>query len=682
MATELLEVGLIVLFSFVGVLLSTRFKLPSIIGLLFFGALIGPHALGMVEDTNLISFLFDLGAILLLFFIGIEFNMERISHFGLRAAFIMFFKFGIISLFTYLIALLFGLGVIEALIIAVMLSFSSTAIFARLVAGTPQQAREETQMMSAVLILEDIFAVFLLTLIPQIGGAKEISLGGLILPILISLAILFLFYIGLKRAIVRLSAWIDEKNTEAQLFLALALCTTLAFLASSFGLSPSIGAFFAGSAVSSIPIFKKVENTLQQLFILFSAFFFFAIGMQIDPAFIFAGIGIIAFFTFFNLILKFFSVSFGAFLAGFDSRGAFFSALIMLTVSEFALLISHEAAAISTFDFVSFASALLLISSLISAFLYPNEAALNSRFNSIMGHKNVSGRLKTLSMYLGQVFRQFEVGGEFYETFVENFRSLIANLGFLFIVNAFIFFFRQQLGPAFIPYFVGPFDSFEVVAVILSLYPAIRILMISSTLIGKFSDAFYIEGAENLRTRDKMAQDALFAVFFFLIALSIPFVVPLLALPSFLQAIFIIPLALSFIFIWDLALLSAEMVKPFGPNAQKGRLSAEEFYAKLHKSRAELRAKMHSKELETSTYLLAPISLVWKEPEEKPPQRKRKGELKEPLPDLKVRVSPKKQKKKAQKKRNTTFYNLLNPRSVHQPEYKGEGKANRNPLEG
>ncbi len=682
MATQLLEVGLIVLFSFVGVLLSTRFKLPSIIGLLFFGALIGPHALGLVQDTNLISFLFDLGAILLLFFIGIEFNMERISHFGLRAAFIMFFKFGIIALFTYLISLLFGLGVVESLIIAVMLSFSSTAIFARLVAGTPQQGREETQMMSAVLILEDIFAVFLLTLIPQIGSAEEISLGGLVLPILISLAILFLFYVGLKRAIVRLSAWIDEKNAEAQLFLALALCTTLAFLASSFGLSPSIGAFFAGSAVSSVPIFKKVENTLQQLFILFSAFFFFAIGMQIDPVFISGAIVIIILFTIFNLVLKFFSVSFGAYLAGFDSRGAFFSALIMLTVSEFALLISHEAAAISAFDFVSFASALLLISSLISALLYPNEAVLNSRFNSAMGRHNLSGRLKTLSMYLGQVFRQFEVGGDFYETFVENFRGLIANFGFLFIANAFILFFRNQLGAAFIPYSVGPFDGFEIIAMVLSAYPLIRIVMISSTLIGKFSDAFYIEGAENLRTRDKMAQDAMFAVFFFLISLSIPAVVPLLALPLFMQAIFIIPLAISFIFIWDLALLSAELVKPFGPNVQKGRLSAEEFYTKLHKHRAELRARLHSKELETSTYLLAPISLVWAEHAEKPTEKRRKKGLKAPLPDLKVRVTPRKQrKKKGQATRSTTLYNLLNPRSVRQPEYKGD-KKNRNPLEG
>lgn len=671
------------MFSFLGVLISTRFKLPSIIGLLFFGALIGPHALGLVNDTDIVSFLFDLGAILLLFFIGIEFNMEKISHFGLRAAFIMFFKFGIIAIFTYIISILLGLGIVESIIMAAMLSFSSTAIFARFVAGTPQQAREEAQMMSAVLILEDIFAIFLLTLIPQIGSAQEISLGGLILPVLISLAILFLFYIGLKKGVVRLSAWIDEKNAEAQLFLALALCTILAFLASSFGLSPSIGAFFAGSAVSSVAIFKKVERTLEQLFILFSAFFFFAIGMQVDPIFVAGAVLAIALFTIINLVLKFCSVSFGAYLAGFDSRGAFFSALIMLTVSEFALLIAHEAVSISSFDFISFASALLLISSLISALLYPNEAALNSRFNSIMGHHNVSGRMKTLSMYMGQVFRQFEVGGEFYETFVENFRGLISNLGFLFIANAFIFFFRQTLGPGFLPYSLGPFDVFMLAAAALSIYPAMRVLIIISALIGKFSDAFYIEGADNMHTRDKMAQDAMFAVFFFVLALGIPLIASLLSLPEFMQALFVVPLAFSFIFIWDLALLSAELVKPFGPNMQKGRLSADEFYARLHKHRVELRARMHSREVETSTYLLAPISLVWKEPEEKIPVRRRKGELKEPLPDLHVHVTPKKQKKKRKVdgKRVTTLYNLLNPRDVSHPtEYRPEKR--RNPLEG
>ncbi|MEM4272607.1 MAG: cation:proton antiporter [Candidatus Bilamarchaeaceae archaeon] len=679
MATELLQVGLIIFFSFIGVIISARFKLPSIIGLLFFGSLIGPHALGLVQDSEIISLLFDIGAILLLFFLGIEFNMEKISHFGVRASFIMFFKFSIISLFTYLFSMLVGMGVVDALIMAAMLSFSSTAIFARLVAGTPQQGREETKMMSAVLILEDLFAIFLLTLIPQIGKSAEISVGAMLLPILISLAILFLFYVGLKRAISCLSLWIDEKNTEAQLFLALALCSILAFLSSSFGLSPSIGAFFAGSAVSSVSLFKKIEGTLEQLFILFSAFFFFAIGMQADPFFALASAAAIFLFSALNIALKFFSVSFAAYLAGFDTRGAFFSALIMLTVSEFALLIAHEASPISSFDLISFSSALLLISSITCAFFYPNEAALNSRFSSLMGHKNVSGQLKTLSMYLGQVFRQFEAGGDFYETFMDNFRGLVFNFGFLFIVNAAILFARIHIFPGEAVDLIGPFDVFEAAAILLSIYPAMRILAISSTLIGKFSDAFYIEGAENLRTRDKMAQDAMFAVFFFLIALGIPPFIQLLELPAFLQALFILPLAMSFIFIWDLALLSAELVKPFGPNAQKGRLSAEEFYMKLHKQRAEMRAKMHSREIETGTYLLAPISILWKTRKSGAGggMRGTAG----PFPSARANVPPQKQKGRAKEMYDPTLYNLLNPKNIVLAQRRREQRR-RNPLEG
>jgi CPA2 family monovalent cation:H+ antiporter-2 len=354
MDPNLLDIGVVLLFSFLGVLISTRLRLPSVIGVLFFGMLIGPHALGLIQENELISLFFEMGAILLLFFIGIEFNIEKISRFWLRASFVTAVKFAIVFLFTYLLSAFFGLPLLEAVLMGIILSFSSTAIFARIISGTPQQGREEAQLMSAVLVIEDIFAVFILTLIPQVGMQESISLGTLALPLLTSLAILFLFYVGLKRAVLLISEWMDEGNSEPQLFLALSLCSALAFLAASFGLSPSIGAFFAGSAVSGIAVFKRIEGTLQQLFILFSAFFFFAIGMQVDPSFIAGSLALICIFGLVNLALKFFSVSISTYLAGFGSREAFFSALIMLTVSEFALLISAEAASVSSFDFVSF----------------------------------------------------------------------------------------------------------------------------------------------------------------------------------------------------------------------------------------------------------------------------------------------------------------------------------------
>ena len=622
---NLLDLGAVLLFSFLGVLVSSRLKLPSIIGVLFFGMLIGPNMLGIIHESEVTSLLFDIGAILLLFFIGLEFNIDKISRFWLRASFVMVAKFGIIFFFTYLFSVFFGFPLVDSILMGLLLSFSSTAVFARLVAGTPQQGRSETGMMSAVLIIEDIFAVFLLTLLPQLGTLEHLSFDSIILPILVSLAILFVFYIGLKRAIERVSGWLDESNTESQLFLSLSLCAVLAFLSSAFGLSPSIGAFFAGSAVSAIPIFRKVEGTLQQLFILFSAFFFFAIGMQVDPLFIYGSALLVLAFTLLNIILKFFAVSLPTYIAGFDSRESVFSAIIMLAVSEFALLISTETGAISSFDFVSFSSALIVLTGLVAAVFYPREAALSSRFNAGLGKRVTFSNLTSLSVYLGGVFRQFESGGEFHEALLEKSRGFLFYSFWLVIANLAVFGLEAELGPMEIPLLPVPIGAFEAAAILISIYPLYRIFGIFNMLISRFSDAFYTENKEKLGIKEKMLQDAFFASFFFLVSVFIPVFLSALGMPVEFQVVSLVPMGISIIFLWDLGLLSAELLRPLGRRVSPRGIGTRELYEKLSRQYEKKREKKLRAQEEPQDYLLSPVSLLLamgKSAAEKPKSKK------------------------------------------------------------
>jgi hypothetical protein len=234
-------------------------------------------------------------------------------------------------------------------------------------------------------------------------------------------------------------------------------------------------------------------------------------------------------------------------------------------------------------------------------------------------------RLDSLSAYLGQVFRQFESGGDFYQTLRENSRPLLFHLGYLFLLNSVLLAIRLALGPAAVPFSLGALDVFEVAALLLSAYPIYRVLSILSMLASKFSDAFYFEPKE-LGIKEKMAQDAFFASSFFLLSLSIPLAIALLSLPAFLQALSFIPMAVSFIFLWDLALLSTELLKPFGLASSMGRMSPHEFYMKMHKRRRELRAKALREKEDPGRYILAPISLLWKnkKPKENRPKRARK----------------------------------------------------------
>ena len=567
MATELLDFWVVIFFSLLGVILTTRLKLPSVVGVLFFGVLVGPHALGLVGDTEIIPLLSELGAILLLFFIGIEFNVDKILKFGLRAALVFLLKFGTVFLLTYIAALLLNLQILDALLIAVLLSFSSTAIFARLVSDSVIQNREETLFVSAVLIIEDIFAIFILTALSHLRLSEAVSLESVFLSTLVSLLILSFSYLVLRWAVVRLSIWLEEKNMEAQLFSALSLCALLSSIAVFFGLSPAIGAFLAGSVFSSTPVFRKVEHALQQLILLFSAFFFFSIGMQVNPVFLLAAFGIILFFTLLNLFLKFFSVSLSSYLLGYESRSAVFSGLLLLTISEFALLIAIQANGLTSFDLVSFSAALLFFSGLGAALLFPLEASINAKLSAVFPLSTKS-RLKNLSLYMDQFVSRFEPGGAFYQAFIGHARQLFSYGAFVVLVVASFSIMQPYLLPL-LSYSLGPIRGTDLLMIAIILYPSYRLLQIIHVLLGEFAEAFHRVDRSRTNGKNRMLADFFFFFFFFSLSFLLPLVLSLLSLPHFLQTISLVPLFISFAFVWDLAHLATLRLRPSSKPASR-----------------------------------------------------------------------------------------------------------------
>ena len=564
LAADLLDFWIIIFFSFLGIALSARFRLPSVIGLLFFGALIGPNFLGIVTETNFISLIAEIGVILLLFYIGIHFNLDRISRFGLRATVVILVKFTLMFLLTYLAAIFLGFQTLDAILIGIILSFSSTAIFARIVANSKHEKRDESNLMSAVLILEDIVAVFILTLLSQMHGDTTLSVGQVMISVLFSLLILFCSYLILRWLVHALSKWLEKGDPEAQLFSALSLCALLALVAMSFELSPAIGAFLAGSTVAAIPSFKKIQGTLQQMTLLFTAFFFFSMGMLVNMNFILGAIGIVVFFASFNMLLKFFSISFSTYMTGFSGKASLFAGLLMLTSSEFGLIIASQTIGLTSFDFVSLSAALIVISGLTASLLVPREKEIGSVLKNRFGLQRRRNPFRHLSAYMSHVLHHFEPEGQFYETFRKNAKSLAINLVALFLIDSLLIILRAQFALHFglSAYMVGPLDIFEIVAILLSLYPLYNILRIITALAGKFAHAFHFGPAAHANIRSKMIENFFFFALFLMIAIPIPLLVSMLNLPAFLQQAFIIPLLAAFLFLWDLARLATRLLAP------------------------------------------------------------------------------------------------------------------------
>ena len=128
MATELISLGILFLCAIVGGVIAARFKQPAVFGLLLIGALIGPNLLNLVQDVNMIRMIAELGAILILFVIGLEFDVSKLMKLGARSILIGLLKFAIVLFFGYETTLLLGFSAKVALFIGVILSFSSTVV--------------------------------------------------------------------------------------------------------------------------------------------------------------------------------------------------------------------------------------------------------------------------------------------------------------------------------------------------------------------------------------------------------------------------------------------------------------------------------------------------------------------------------------------------------------------------
>ena len=128
MATELISLGILFLCAIVGGIIATRFKQPAVFGLLLVGAIIGPNSLNLVQDMGMIRMMADFGAILILFIIGLEFDVSKLVKLGARSILIGLLKVAIVLFFGYEATLLIGFSSDVAFFVGVILSFSSTVV--------------------------------------------------------------------------------------------------------------------------------------------------------------------------------------------------------------------------------------------------------------------------------------------------------------------------------------------------------------------------------------------------------------------------------------------------------------------------------------------------------------------------------------------------------------------------
>jgi len=413
MADQLFSLGVAILLSLVGSVIALRLKLHPIAGLLLLGLVAGPAMLGIVQQSDLITFLAEVGAVLLLFGIGLEVDPHMMLNKGLRAIVVAVLKLAIVFIIVYESALLLGLGLLESLLLGSMLSVTSTAIYAMMSRGVSN----ERDLLVTVLIIEDIFSIFVLAMIPGLGSVDAGHVGALF-----SMAVSFLILLGgylAAREILRLAVpfFIESGNKESILYTSLALCFILSFGAEAVGLEAAIGAFLAGNVMASLRGQDEVNNTVKPFTSIFSSFFFLSVGMSLNLEWIMANPMEIAIFSIVCILGKYFGTATAMYFMGVESKAALGAGVLMLSTGEFSLLIAREAASYGT-DLVSLVGSIVFITAAISSVSINNMALISSSIEKAVP-ANTKMALRRVSRYMSQVAGAFEPGGTFHNVFVK-----------------------------------------------------------------------------------------------------------------------------------------------------------------------------------------------------------------------------------------------------------------------
>ena len=318
-----------------------RLRQPVVLGYLIAGLLVGPHVpFPLVADSETIEGLSELGVILLLFGIGLEFTLKKLLRVGAAAAVVAVVEISVQIILGDLSAQMFGWTSREALFAGAMMAMSSTTIIAKAFSELRIGGRVR-ELVLAVLIVEDLVAILLLAAFATLAAGKLTAAQvattagrlGLFLAVVGAAGVLVIP--RLVRAVLKL----DRPETTA--IACVGICFAFALLAQRFGYSVALGAFVAGSLVAESGEGPRIEHLLEPVRDLFAAVFFVSVGMLIDPALVLANWIPILVLSAVVIAGRMIGVSIPAFLTGAGVRTSIAASMSLSQIGEFSFLIAQ-----------------------------------------------------------------------------------------------------------------------------------------------------------------------------------------------------------------------------------------------------------------------------------------------------------------------------------------------------
>jgi len=262
-----------------------RLQLPTVAGLLLAGALVGPFGLGLVRSVDAIETLAELGVVMLLFTIGLEFSLARLEHIFRQVALGGILQVVLTIGTTAAVAVAVGEDLRRGIFYGFLVTLSSTAIVLRALAERRELDAPHGRFIVGVLIFQDLCVVPMVLIVPLLGAPGDTATQALQIGFALGkAALLVVCTIIVARVVVpRFLGWVDaSRSREVFLLAVLSLCIGTAWLTSLVGLSLALGAFLGGMVVADTEYGHRAMGDILPLRDAFVSLFFVSLGMLFD----------------------------------------------------------------------------------------------------------------------------------------------------------------------------------------------------------------------------------------------------------------------------------------------------------------------------------------------------------------------------------------------------------------
>ena len=322
------------------VLVCHRFRIPSVVGFLLTGVLIGPSGLRWVPEREAVEVFAEIGVVFLLFSIGLEFSLERLSQ--IRRAF--FLGGSVQSLLTLAVAgglaFLAGLGPRQAIFWGFLTALSSTAIVLKLYHDRREMEAPQGKLAIGILLFQDFLIVPMIVLTPVLGGSVAASALDILFRFASSLFVVAMVFLVARYLMPRLLHHIVATGVREILVLgSLAVCLAMAWLTESLGFSLAVGAFIAGIIISESEYSHQVIAEVSPFRDVFNSVFFISIGMLLNIQFALRHILPILGLTLAILVVKALVAGAAVAFLGYPFRTVAIVGLSLAQVGEFSFVL-------------------------------------------------------------------------------------------------------------------------------------------------------------------------------------------------------------------------------------------------------------------------------------------------------------------------------------------------------